>query len=41
MQKRTSFNKMVPRYIKPNCSKILSTDENSKKLVEINKEKPR
>ena len=41
MQKIISFKTIVARYIKPNCSKILSTVENIKKLEQINSEKPR
>ena len=32
---------MVARYIKPSCSKTLSTFENIRKLEQISKEKPR
>ena len=41
MQKRISFKTIVARYIKPSCSKILSTVEKNKKLVQISKEKPK
>jgi len=39
--KSVNFSKIVPKYIKPNCSKTLSILEKKRKLMQINKENKR
>ena len=41
MLNKTNFNKKVPKYINPNWSAILLTEESSLKFMQISIEKPK